>query len=421
MAEREHFIPIRVADLVEFLCTEAGPSNDRPLSADEQALFRKFTRSVSLHVHAVYQAELRQLKDSYASFDPDADPKPLRPLTSAERGKEITRLFDTFVHLMKRANYVHMTRPEVEQVMQGASDWGVDMHVEWEAFERIEVFYRGKSLSRRYRRPWQKLFRREEVAVPTFQRVAIILKQQPHPRLGEEADTASVFLKLFKDIPQMDIEMLLPGTRIKMPGLERLKLGGSLFSTIGYVVWRLASLSLATVTGALTSLSLGSLLILYSPIALILGYGYKTWYSFQVSKQTYSLQLTQSLYYQNLDNNGGVLYRLLDDAEEQEVREMMLSYFFLWRYAGDRGWTPEELDTYIEMEMERRLQLAVDFEIDDALQKLERAQIVEVSGCRYRAFPMQAALERLDSVWERYARNDMPLPGPPGEIEASAG
>jgi hypothetical protein len=129
------------------------------------------------------------------------------------------------------------------------------------------------------------------------------------------------------------------------------------------------------------------------------------------------LQLTQSLYYQNLDNNGGVLYRLLDDAEEQEVREMMLSYFFLWRYAGDRGWTPEELDAYIEMEIERRLQLAVDFEIEDALQKLERAQIVEVTDGRYRAFPMEAALERLDTVWERYARSEMPLPGPPGEIQ----
>jgi hypothetical protein len=34
---------------------------------------------------------------------------------------------------------------------------------------------------------------------------------------------------------------------------------------------------------------------------------------------------------------------------------------------------------------------------------------------------MQAALERLDTVWERYARNEMPMPGPPGEIEASAG
>ena len=41
-----------------------------------------------------------------------------------------------------------------------------------------------------------------------------------HNRLPEDADTRNVFIKLFKDVPQMDIEMLLPGGRIKMPALD---------------------------------------------------------------------------------------------------------------------------------------------------------------------------------------------------------
>jgi hypothetical protein len=415
-ADREHFIPVRVADLVEYLCTESGPLDGQTLAADEQVRFRRFARAVSLHVHAVYQAELRQLKDSYAAFDPDADPKPLAPLTAAQRAAELDCLFATFVHLMKRANYVRMTRAEIETVMQGASDWGVDMHVTWEAFDRVEVFYRGKGFSKRFRRPWRKLFRKEPVTVPTYHRVAVILKQQPHKRLGSDADTRSVFLKLFKDIPQMDIEMLLPGTTLKMPKLERLKLGGSLTSSVGYVGWKLSALSLTGLSGALMA---GSFLTLYTPVALVLGYGYKTWYSFQVSKQTYSLQLTQSLYYQNLDNNGGVVYRLLDDAEEQETRETLLAYFYLWRYAGDRGWTAAELGGYVELDLQKRLGVPVDFEILDALQKLERAKIVEVADGRYRAFPIGAALERLDTLWERYAKDPVPLPGPPGELAAS--
>ena len=84
------------------------------------------------------------------------------------------------------------------------------------------------------------------------------------------------------------------------------------------------------------------------PGALVLGYGYKTWYSFQVSQQTYTLQLTQSLYYQNLDNNSGVMFRLLDEAEEQETREILLAYFYLWRYAGDEGWTVSQLNDAVE-------------------------------------------------------------------------
>jgi len=278
------------------------------------------------------------------------------------------------------------------------------------AFERVGIFYRGKGTSRRFRRPWRRLFRKEEVVVPTFNRVAIILKQQPNKRLGADADTTNVFLKLFKEIPRMDIEMLLPGTRIKMPLVDRFKLGGSVSSSIGYVGWKLSAVSLSGLSGALMA---GSFLTLYTPIALVLGYGYKTWYSFQVSKQTYSLQLTQSLYYQNLDNNGGVVYRLLDDAEEQETRETLLAYFFLWRYAGERGWTPAELDAYIELDLAKRLDLSVDFEIADALKKLERAGIAGVADGRYRALPIDAAQDQLDVMWEQYTRADPRTAGEP--------
>ncbi len=196
--------------------------------------------------------------------------------------------------------------------------------------------------------------------------------------------------------------MLLPGGRIRMPGLERLKLGGSVTSSLAYVGWKLSTFPLLSLLGGLAT---STLWLLYMPTALILGYGYKTWYSFQVSRQTYMLQLTQSLYYQNLDNNGGVMFRLLDEAEEQEIRETLLAYFYLWRYAADRGWTPAELDDYVEIDLEKRLGIEIDFEIADALRKLEQARIAEVSDGRYRAVPIDTAQDRLDHLWERYARS----------------
>lgn len=400
-ADREHFIPIRVTDLVEYLCRESGPRHGQVLSEEDQSRFRHFARAVSFHLHAIYLSELRRLKDAYAPFDPDADPKPLVPPSDEQRAAALERLFDTFVHLMQRANYTRLSREDLERTMLGASEWGVDMHVNWELFDKVEVFSRGKGTSRRFLRRWYKRFKREEVIVPTFRRVVIMLKQHAHPRLGDDADTRSVFLKLFKDIPQMDVEMLLPGTRIKMPLLERFKLGGSLTSSVGYVGWKLSTMSLAALSGALTLGTTAAFLTLYTPIALILGYGYKTWYSFQVSKQTYSLQLTQSLYYQNLDNNGGVMYRLLDEAEEQETRETLLGYFYLWRYAGEKGWTAAELDEYIEIDMERRLEVGLDFEIADALQKLEKAGLVECRDGRFRSLPIDAAQERLDVLAAR--------------------
>ena len=402
--DREHFIPIRVTDLVDYLCRESGPSRGQVLSEDDRTRFRRFARAVSFHLHAIYLSELRRLKDAYAPFDPDVDPKPLVAISDEQRAAALERLFDTFVHLMQRANYVRLSREDLERIMLGASEWGVDMHVNWDIFDKVEVFCRGKGETRRFLRRWYKFFKREEVAVPTFRRVVVMLKQQANPAIGDSADTRSVFLKLFKDIPQMDVEMLLPGTRIKMPMLERFKLGGSLTSSLGYVGWKLSTMSLTALSGALTLGTTAAFLTLYTPIALILGYGYKTWYSFQVSKQTYSLQLTQSLYYQNLDNNGGVMYRLLDEAEEQETRETLLAYFYLWRYADPRGWTADELDRYIEIDLERRLEVGLDFEIADALQKLEKADLVQVIEKRYHALPIVEAQQRLDTLWERQTR-----------------
>ena len=388
MNEREHYIPIRVADLVEHLCREDGPRDGQKLTDDEREQFRRFAKSVGDHLHAIYLAELRRLKEAYAPFDPDADPKPLVALEPDARAASLEQLFATFIHMMERANYTRLSREDLEKVILGASEWGVDMHVNWDIFHKVEVFCRGFGTTRRFIRRWWNFFRREDVKVPTFKRVVVMLKQQPHPALGTTADTKSVFLKLFKDIPRMDVEMLLPGTRIKMPIVDRLKLGTSLTSSLGYIVWKFSTMSVAAITGALSLGTTAAFLTLYTPIAMLLGYGYKTWYSFQVSKQTYSLQLAQSLYYQNLDNNGGVLHRLLDEAEEQETRETLLAYFHLWRYAGDRGWTADELDQYIEMDLERRLGISLDFEIADALRKVVKAGLVLEKAGRYVAVPI---------------------------------
>ncbi len=139
-------------------------------------------------------------------------------------------------------------------------------------------------------------------------------------------------------------------------------------------------------------------------VALALGgYGYKSFYSYQVKKQTYSLVLTRNLYYRSLDNNTGVLMRVLDEAEEQECRETLLAYFCLLKYAPPQGWTPEQLDDYVELYLEGSAGLKVDFEIGDALAKLERLKLVTRNGDRYAAAAVEAALreragELLESV-----------------------
>jgi len=184
-----------------------------------------------------------------------------------------------------------------------------------------------------------------------------------------------------------------------------LKLGGSFLGGLGFIVYKI-------LTELYVVLAIG-FWAFWGPIAAILGYGYKQWYGYQTTKTTYSLQLTQSLYFQNLDNNAGVLNHLLDEAEEQECREAILGYYYLWRHAGEKGWTSAELDDFIEAELERLAGIKVDFEIDDALAKLEHLQIVTKDGDRYRARPVAKALEMLDWTWDNYFKFSNPEPETP--------
>ena len=80
--------------------------------------------------------------------------------------------------------------------------------------------------------------------------------------------------------------------------------------------------------------------------------GMSDWYfvnqinSFRNRKLRFMQTLTRNLYFKNLDNNAGVIFRLINDAEEEESKEALLAYFFLLVSGAER--TAEQLDTDIE-------------------------------------------------------------------------
>jgi hypothetical protein len=408
--DREHFIPLRKSDLVALLC------KDRQLPAQEREPFRQFCLLVSSVFHFEYLKQLEELKDAYAPFDPDADTRALAPQTPEQRQKSMDELFGKFTALMERANFKHLTREEIEEAVRViATEAGVRTHVDLSRFERLEVFVRGDVMGTRHRRSWRRLWRQEEYKVALYQRFALIVKLRPHGALDKDVRTDAVYLKLFKDIPKIDQEMLLPGARVKMTRLDKALIayplvGGltiMLYEIVNQVIKNPALASVAALASGAAALAS------WSVAAALGGYAYKSYHSYQVKKQDYHLRLTKSLYFRSLDNNTGVLMRLLDEAEEQECRETFLAYFCLWKYAPPEGWTAEQLDDYVEMYLEGSAGLKVDFEIGDALAKLERLKIVQKVGAAYRAQPLEKALEMLDWTWDNYFKYNNPEPEVP--------
>lgn len=390
MAKREHYIPIRKSELVELLCRQ--PEFDD----SGRALFRQFCRLLDATLHFSYHAQLEELKDAYSGFDPDSETKPLVPRSEADRERQVATLFDRFIELMERGNFVRLSREHISEAMEAASDWGLNLAVDFEVFDRLEIFARGDSMGKRTRRGWRTFFRVEEVPVPIYQRLVLILRMRGSKKIEQVVDTESVFIKVFKEIPKLDLEMLLPGTRVQMSLFDRGRILLPTLSGVAMTLWKILQ-------GAVTIAVSG----FYNSMAFLglvggtLGYGLKSFYGYLQTKQKYQLNLTQSLYYQNLDNNGGAICMLLNEAEEQEFREVVLAYYLLSARSDASGWLPSQLDQEIEQFLTDATGIEIDFEIGDAIDKLRRFGLIDENAApMLRVVPLRNALESLDKEWD---------------------
>jgi hypothetical protein len=381
--QREHFIPLRKSELVDLLCSD----KEVPVHDGEVKQFREFCRHLGEHFHLAYYRHHERMKDCYAPFDPDSEAVTLVRLDGQERAARLDRLFRELAWLVDRGNFREMSVEEIHAAMTETSSYGVNLDVAFEAFERLQVFCRGDAMMQRTRRRLRNLFRLESFTFPIFRRLVVIVKQQPHERYEPGADFRSVFIKLFKDTPKADIEMLLPAGRLKMPKMQKGKIGASLVTTIGFVGYKIFT--------EVHKLLTWNPFAFFVPLSIIFGYGYRQYFGYQRVRQGYSLQLTRSLYLQNLDNNLGAISRLLDEAEEQECREAILAYFLLWRLAADNGLTEAELDAAVEAWFSRRIRIQVDFEAHDALDKLRRLNLLTEQDRRFRVVPLDEAMQRV--------------------------
>lgn len=389
---REHFIPIRKADLIRLL------AEDESLTQTEQSEFRDLCRMLEATFHFEYHDELENLKEAYASFDPDRDTIVNEQLKLHSDDDGLSALFEQLVTLLERANFRRLDQEEIEDTLNATSDWGVRLDVDFDVFERLEVYSRGEITARKTRRSLKTLYRQEETDVPIYQRLVLIFRLRDHDRLAAHCDIDAVTLKIFKNIPRVDLEMLLPGTRVCMTLFDRARILLPTASGVVMTVWKIINNAAAMIASGVYGL-----LAFLGLVGGTLGYGVKSFFGYLRTKDKYQLNLTKNLYYQNLDNNAGVLFRLLDEVEEQEFREAILGYSLLRRCAPPHGWKADELDRRAEEFLREKLEIDVDFEVDDALHKLQRLGLTtEVSAGRFKAVSIEQALIQLDRAWDAY-------------------
>lgn len=389
------FVPCRKSHLVQELADLFEPA-DRPA-------FWELARLVEDLFHHFAGCESRLVEGLYAPFDPDTETVPPVPLTP------LPRLQERLDRLLERANFERapqdalLTRSDREALARLKIDPDLD------AIEDIAIYHRGRSAKAITIRPVRRLFRLEERDVPTYRRVALLVRTRKDPH---------VTLKLFKEVPCQDLELLVPTVRVKMKLFDKLKLSGSGGAAV-VSAWKLLR-ALYTYAPGLAKLLAVPFQALLLPIgALITGiYGAKTLLDYSKIRASYITALAEHLYAVTMASNAAVIARLGVLAGEEETKEALLAYALLARARDPL--TPDELKARAEAWVWDRYRARVTFDVVDALRKLDELALCVRTGERVSVVPIDAALRNVDQTWDetysppaRGTRKLRPLPEGP--------
>jgi len=357
LESRERFLPVPAPLILERVLEDAR------FSDEERERFRAFLKMTQARFHFEFLDQIEHLKVLYDPFDPDRDTLPLRRLSSEEREAQFAELKERFRRLLVGGNYVELSREQLTACLELQPFGGVAVRVDLDQYRDLLVFYRGLREEERWRPLWYFPLRKRCRTIRVFKRVALLVRTSDEG--GDDGADDVVLLKLFKNVVLEDVKMITPRVRVQMRVFDKLKISstviGSLFAPI-----------LKLVMAAAFNTFLFAIVL-----AGCVGAFMKGVFSFLSSKTKYMQTLSTSLYFQNQANNASVLTRLVDAAEAEESKELLLAYFILY-VERDRDYTVEELDGRVERWLRARFDVDVDFEVDDAVRKLiEKGLIVE--------------------------------------------
>ena len=386
-ADRQHYIPVSRARVRDELFQLEG------ISDQQRESLSKVAGMLEAIWHHRAHAGLERLKLLYEKLDPDQLGEP----ELGGRDEFLSVLFET----LGSGNWEGISDEEMQAAMEGESVFPISLDIRSDEFVAMHLFKLGELIVSDVRSSWFGL-KKEEVEIDSYDRVIQIIQFQEKEWFDERkrskhypgVEASGLHLRLFKTVPKLDLETIYPNTSPMMRVIDKVKiiaplLGG--FVTLGL---KFGPLLVGADTGD-TSLSV------IAGLSTALGtYVLKTYMSYQKTKEKYQTQVSKDLYFKGQANNTAVLNLLVDLAEEQEVKEALLAYTFLL-VESDKKYSRKTLDSRIEQWLTETFGYQIDFEIADALTKLQQMKLIREEADGLLSVPPTAeALTILDEQWD---------------------
>jgi hypothetical protein len=404
------YIPFRKQDIVT-MCREELPSDQ---SNDEgKTSFNQFCDLLSSLIHFEYHSELESLKNNYAPFDPNSDTRVLNTVTTEQKAQCQSDFAKDFAKVLNAANFEVITHQDLQDALNEESLFKVRLEVEFDDFEEVVFYRRGESqLTETITSFWG--LRKKLLHFTNYDRVAVFIRfkdtayfeSKNKVPMGFEPN--STIVKLFQNVPKADLEMLFPNSEVRMRSIDKAIIGTSAIAGGAVVLITKLGASLVLLFALFAywggfrseavEMSQQHWITFAIGMGVFGGFIFKEWSKFKNRKIKFMKALSDNLYFKNLDNNAGVFHTLIDAAEEEDIKEALLAYTFLLK--SKNGLTAQQLDDEIEIWFENKYQCTLDFEINDALEKLIRMRLVTSENQVYTVLSLDQAKVVLDEHWD---------------------
>ncbi|XP_012483328.1 uncharacterized protein LOC105798008 isoform X3 [Gossypium raimondii] len=414
--ERESVIPILKPKLIMTLANLIEHGSDR-------AEFLKFCKRVEYTIRAWYLLQFEDLMQLYSLFDPVHGAQKLQQQNlSSEEVDVLEQNFLTYLfQVMEKSNFKIATDEEIDVALAGQYLLNLPIIVDESKIDKTLlkryfsehpqpnlpdfadkyiIFRRGIGIDRTadyffmekvdmiIARLWAFLLRLTRLEKLLNRRLRERHKKEPKKddEINPEADSEDlyverirlenmdlrraspkpntdrgIYVKHFKNIPMADLEIVLPEK--KNPGLTPMDWVKFLASAVVGLVTVFSSLQMPT----------ADLWVIFAILSTVIGYCAKTYFTFEANMATYQNLITQSMYDKQLDSGRGTLLHLCDDVIQQEVKEVIISFFILMEQGKA---TMEDLDLRCEELIKEEFGESCNFDVDDAVEKLEKLKIV---------------------------------------------
>jgi len=397
MPTRDTFIPCSKSELAEAL---------KAKGVDTQ--FGEVVRLLTAVLHYETMDELERLRALYRPLDPTEVSAALPDAPAFMRELESVLAMASFTEYPASDMIAAAEAGNLQDLKVRTTDAGVS---------RIRFFARGARPAKLdVRRFWG--LHRTMVDSEILDDVLIVIELAKEvekstakalARIRRGVRPGAILLKHFGDVPRTDLVTLHPGANPAMKRRDQLILGVPavaggipLLTQLGpalVVIFTVLAAVFGFEGAELTDDALKRALAALSGLVALGAFLMRQRLKFDRQKLFYQKQLADTVYFHTIANNAGVIDGLVGAAEDQDCKEAMLAYHTL--LAGG-PMTKVALDHAVEAFLRDAFAMDVDFEIGDAMAKLERLKLVTLEGDVYKALSTNDALARLDEAWDGY-------------------